>query len=75
MANDRIWIECDECHEKTLLFKYYPREQGYVWDAQATEDFLNSHLTNCRGSPMFLKGKTGLSLKSEDDYVEGKGEA
>jgi len=75
MANDRIWIECDKCRERALLFKYYPKRQGYIWDAQATEDFLNRHLTICQGNPLTLDGEIGLSLKREADYVKEKGEA
>lgn len=52
MANDRIWIKCDKCGERGLLYKYYMNKDGYVWrDAEA---FINDHLHRCYDNPVII---------------------
>lgn len=51
MANERLWIYCNHCDAKNLLYKYYPladllddAPKSYLWDANEIEEFLTMHI-------------------------------
>ena len=50
MANDRLWIRCQQCGEKKLLVKYYPSpDSAYVWNPEELDDWFMEHLFATEG--------------------------
>lgn len=49
MANDRIFLVCNKCGAKKLLYKYYPSPtSAYVWPSQGKlNDFIAHHIFEC----------------------------
>ena len=71
MANDRIFIECRHCNEKTLFAKYYPSNYG-VWDMRKVASFIDEHM-GCNpnvGIKMDLNGDRCFNLWTENANPE-----
>jgi hypothetical protein len=56
MANDRIWMVCNGCGERYLIYKYYPHYGGYVWPHKQPqidefEEFIEKHINECYFPP------------------------
>jgi len=69
MANDRIWIRCTSCGERTLLTKHYPScELGELFYSDwHYGDWMRTHLGHHpRGNDMHLGGYVGLAFEMDD---------
>ena len=74
MANDRIWMICKYCEEAQLLYKYYPNGNGYLWEPDEINDFLNKHISECRKAKHHLAGEIGIEFVTESETGEASGQ-
>jgi len=74
VANDRLWLECKKCHERIMLYKYYP-SGGYVPidSIHSIGEFIRYHALNCSGDGLDLgRPEDWLGLVSDlKEYWEG----
>lgn len=59
MANERLWIYCNYCDEKKLLYKYYPDEDellSYIWKPEEMELFLDEHIERHLNRSVIFEG-------------------
>ena len=54
MANDRIFLKCQECGEQHLMMKYYPSRTQF-YDADKTAAWIHDHLLICGCADMFIE--------------------
>ncbi len=73
MANDRIYLRCNKCQEKIMIYKYYCEPTGsFVPNnlKDLLDDFLKKHVFECQeafGMSLDIPNYKGFVTVTEKD--------
>jgi hypothetical protein len=54
MANGRLWLVCNKCGDRQLLFKYWGHESVLRYPRES-EDFVDNHMLDCYDLPFGME--------------------